>query len=55
MNKIDLLKGLDVIAGMLCCSLLPGARENACDMDVHSILLIRPGGIGDAAKSGVRP
>jgi hypothetical protein len=51
MNKIDLLKRLDGVAGMLCCSLLPRARENACDVDVHSILLFRPGGIGDAALS----
>jgi lipopolysaccharide heptosyltransferase II len=48
MNKIELLKRLDDVAGMLCCSLLPRAGEQACDVDVQSILIIRPGGIGDA-------
>lgn len=48
MNKIELLKRLDGVAGMLCCSLLPRAGEHACNVDIQSILLIRPGGIGDA-------
>ncbi|MBV5330024.1 MAG: glycosyltransferase family 9 protein [Chlorobium sp.] len=48
MNKVELLKRLDGVAGMLCCYLLPRAKEFVCDVDGKSILLIRPGGIGDA-------
>ena len=48
MNKIEFLKRLDGVVGMLCFSLLPRTKEHSCDGDVQSILLIRPGGIGDA-------
>ena len=48
MNKIELLKRLDAIIGIVLSHLLPYA--SGCDKNtvVRRILLIRPGGIGDA-------
>ena len=43
-----MLKGLDGVVGRLLCALLPRARGNSRDGVVRRILLIRPGGIGDA-------
>jgi lipopolysaccharide heptosyltransferase II len=51
MNKIALLKLIDGIAGRLLAALLPSAspaRKSIPDKNIK-ILIIRPGGIGDAA------
>jgi ADP-heptose:LPS heptosyltransferase len=48
MNKIDLLKRLDAAVGSLLCRLFARAGENDREMPIHRILIIRPGGIGDA-------
>ncbi|MCX5871004.1 MAG: glycosyltransferase family 9 protein [Deltaproteobacteria bacterium] len=48
MNKIELLKRLDAIAGFLLCRLLPRTTGNGRGAAGRRIFLIRPGGIGDA-------
>jgi ADP-heptose:LPS heptosyltransferase len=47
-NKIELIKRLDAVVGIPLCSLFPRAGGNDGGIAVHRILLIRPGGIGDA-------
>jgi hypothetical protein len=47
-NKIELIKRLDAVVGIPLCSLFPRAGGNEREITVHRILLIRPGGIGDA-------
>ncbi len=48
MNKIELIKRLDAVVGIPLCSLFPRAGSSDSEIAVHRILLIRPGGIGDA-------
>ncbi|GAB4558099.1 MAG: glycosyltransferase family 9 protein [Geothermobacteraceae bacterium] len=47
--RIPLLKKLDAIVGPVLCRLLPGPNADPETMVPETILLIRPGGIGDAA------
>lgn len=47
MNQVELLKRLDAVAGSILCRLLPRAGGNGSDA-VRRILIVRPGGIGDA-------
>ncbi len=46
--KLRLLKMLDATMGRLLALLLPSPSAPAPDSDLRSILIIRPGGIGDA-------
>ena len=49
MNKITLLKSVDKVVGKFLVSLLDKkARPERTPRDINSILIIRPGGIGDA-------
>lgn len=47
-NRIELMKRLDAVVGIPVCSLLPRAGGNNRMRDVGRMLVIRPGGIGDA-------
>ncbi len=48
MNTIKLLKTLDALCGGLFCRILPRSRRAGRVAEARRLLLIRPGGIGDA-------
>ncbi len=47
-SRIELLKKIDGLLGRLAASSLPASRKTATVAEPHRILVIRPGGIGDA-------
>ena len=48
-SRIELLKKVDAVAGRLVASLLPAASKSRPVAELRNLLVIRPGGIGDAA------
>ena len=48
-SRIELLKKVDAVAGRLVASLLPVPPRAAPVADPRNLLVVRPGGIGDAA------
>lgn len=47
--KTSLLKSVDGVVGRLAVQLIPPPQTRDCPREIRSILIIRPGGIGDAA------
>jgi len=47
-SRIEALKRLDPVAGGLLCRLLPRPVDYGSNSEINRILIIRPGGIGDA-------